>query len=197
MENEQLSIYSIFVFFLIISSNYLGELFPCRIQKVLSNNVYLKHIFGFLTLSFFVVLTDPSKKYNYKKVFRESALLYLIFIIFSKNNFNFFIIGLILLGIIYILNLIKVDLEGNIIENSTKEEQDKNKNLINLIEKIKNILLIIFIINIIIGFILYMGEKKIEYKNNFNYIIFFMGQSKCKDKTPSTNIISSFKAAFT
>ena len=44
---DSISIYSIFILFLIISTNYLGELFPCRVQKLLSQNVYLKHIFGY------------------------------------------------------------------------------------------------------------------------------------------------------
>ena len=57
-------IWNIFVLFLIIAANYIGELFPCRIQNLLNSNIYLKHVIAFLTLLFFVVITDST--YNYK-----------------------------------------------------------------------------------------------------------------------------------
>jgi len=194
---ENISIYSIFIFFLIISSNYLGALFPCKIQKLLDTNVYMKHVFGFLTLSFFVVLTDPAKKYNFINIFYESSLLYIIFIIFINNNYNFFIFGLIIIGLIYILNLKKVDLDGKIIENASKEDNEKNKQFLELIIKINKFLFVLFMIVIIIGFIIYIGEKKIEYKNKFNFITFIFGKVKCKDKSPNVNYIKALNAAFT
>ena len=55
-------IWNVFVLFLIIASNYIGELFPCRVQNLLIGNIYLKHFIAFLTLVFFVVLTDSSSK---------------------------------------------------------------------------------------------------------------------------------------
>jgi hypothetical protein len=194
---ENISIYSIFVFFLIISSNYLGALFPCRIQKLLNTNVYLKHIFGFLTLSFFVVLTDPLKKYNFINIFYESALLYIIFIIFINNDYNFFIFGLMIVGLIYILNLKKIDLTGSITENNLNKDNEKNKQLLEMITKINTFLFILFMIVIIIGFIIYMGEKKIEYKDKFSYIIFILGQAQCRDKSPKTIYTKALQAAFT
>ena len=36
--------YTIFILILIISANFLGSTFPCRVQKLLSENVYIKHI---------------------------------------------------------------------------------------------------------------------------------------------------------
>ena len=41
-------------------NNYLGEIFPCRVQQLFSNNMYVKHILGILSLMFFVVLTRPN-----------------------------------------------------------------------------------------------------------------------------------------
>ena len=44
--------------------------------------------------------------------------------------------------------------------------------------------------------LVYMGEKKTEYKNNFNYYKFFLGNINCKHKSPNINIINSFKQNF-
>ena len=39
---------------LLISGNYLGELFPCRVQQLFSKNMFVKHVLGLLSLMFFV-----------------------------------------------------------------------------------------------------------------------------------------------
>lgn len=49
-----LPVYPIFILLLIISANYLADLFPCRLRELLENNIYVKHLFGYLTLLFFV-----------------------------------------------------------------------------------------------------------------------------------------------
>jgi len=49
---------------------------------------------------------------------------------------------------------------------------------------------------LIIGFIIYLGEKKIEYKNNFKYITFLFGNPKCKGYSPNTNYEEAFVSAF-
>ena len=41
---------AVFIFTLIISGNFLAQLFPCKIQEALTENIYIKHIFGFFTL---------------------------------------------------------------------------------------------------------------------------------------------------
>jgi hypothetical protein len=216
---DSISIYSIFILFLIISANYLGELFPCRVQKLLSQNVYLKHIFGYLTLSFFVVLVDPYKKINIYTVFKESFILYILFLFFINTQQYFFLLSIFFLFIIYVLNLKKIEYEENMTQSSDKgdkdnksekqnNKQDKVKNHViseefNVLEKkilyinqLNRILIILFIITIIVGFLIFMGEKKLEYKNKFNYITFIFGQSNCRDKTPSIKLTQSLSAAF-
>ncbi len=54
----------LFALLVIISGNFLGDLFPKNVRKVLETNVYMKHVFAFMTLVFFVFLTMP--EYNYK-----------------------------------------------------------------------------------------------------------------------------------
>ena len=218
---DSISIYSIFILFLIISSNYLGELFPCRVQKLLSQNVYLKHIFGYLTLSFFVVLVDPYKKINIYTVFKESLILYILFLFFINTQQYFFLLSIFFLLVIYVLNLKKIEYEENIskasdmLDNVNKKEKEKQKEIqdklkkpvvpgelqqlekkILFINQLNRVLMILFIITIIVGFLIYMGEKKLEYKDKFDYITFIFGQSKCKDKTPSIKLTQSLGAAF-
>ena len=38
-----------------------------------------------------------------------------------------------------------------------------------------------------------MGEKKIEYKNKFNYLTFVFGKPNCKGESPNTTIFKAIK----
>lgn len=183
-------LWNIFVLFLIIASNYIGELFPCRIQDYLSNNVYLKHFISFLTLLFFVVLTDTSLvKKKFMEIFISSLKLYFLFLLLINSTKKFFIFALFILAIIYIIQLIKKDYIND--ENVTEETENYKK--IILVEKA---LFVLFYIVLVLGFIIYLGEKKIEYKNKFKYMTFIFGKPSCKGKSPDTKLIESFLAAF-
>ena len=168
MEIESVSIYNIFIFFLIISSNYLGELFPCKIQEMLSSNMLFKHFCGFLTLSFFVVLTDKTTTtttQRFKYIISRSFIIYIIFLIFVKNNIAFFIFALIIALIIYMIN-IKINELDDDIKHHDKGETDQqiifttDNTLVSTLNKINKIATYIFYTTIVIGFLIYMGEKK-------------------------------------
>lgn len=172
-------LYPVFVFFLIISSNYLGELFPCKIQDVMKNNVFVKHFFAFLTLVFFVVLVDPLHTQTLEGTIYNSFILYLVFLLLINTNVLFFLLSLVCLAAMYLLSLKQK-------EGGESEWYDK----------INNLLYIVFGISTVVGFLVYMGEKKIEYKNKFDYLTFIFGQSTCRGFSPKTKIMEAFLKAF-
>lgn len=188
-------IYSIFIIILIISAGFLTELFPCKVRKLLTENIYLKHFFCYLTTIFFVVLTGPEKNKNLKYIIYKSTILYTVFIFAIKTHYKFFIAIIFLLGLSYLVLLKKYEVKDDIdklninIEKTyiTQESNDIDKNnkkeLEDFYEKItilNNTLFTIVILLIIIGFIIYMNEKKLEYKNKFNFITFLFGKPECK-----------------
>ena len=181
-------IWNIFVLFLIIAANYIGELFPCRIQNLLNSNIYLKHVIAFLTLLFFVVITDSTYNYKANETFIISIKLYIIFIILVKNNREFFLFNLFILGLVYIMKLKLKDYENNI--------DDDNDLLYKRLKIVEKIIFYLFFVVLITGFLIYMGEKKIEYKDKFRYNIFIFGKPSCKGKSPDTKLVESFVAAF-
>ena len=181
--NEKIPIYTIFILILIISAEYLKELMPCKLDNVLKNNIYVKHFFCFLTLLFFVVITtEPLKDKNLKEIIIKSIVLYVLFILLIKNDYRIFLSVMVLLGLIYIISLKKYELidlikkEQNI-DIITKKQYE---NEINTIILINNILFVIVIILIFIGFLFYMNKKKNQYKDQFHFLTFFFGNIKCK-----------------
>jgi hypothetical protein len=177
--------HAIFVFFLIIAGNYLGELFPCKVQKLLVENVFLKHLFAFLTLLFFVVLVDPVHTQTFNGTFITSIILYIMFLFLINTNVLFFLISIITLAVMYVLTLKKKDYSS-----------EENNDSIAWIDQMNYILSIFFIISSVVGCLVYMGEKKIEYKNKFDYLTFIFGKPSCRGFSPKTKLLGSLLAAF-
>lgn len=184
------NLFSIFVFILIISANFLAEIFPCGLQYILRNNIIIKHTFGLFIMIFFVVLSHKNKNKNIYDIIKNSLGLYLFFIIISRCEIHIFYIILIFLGITYIVNILKHDIMNQKIHkkwDKNKKRQDENNKKIIIYDNITFILYILIILSTFIGVLINMGEKKIEYKKKFNYFTFFIGKHKCIEKSPSVN----------
>jgi hypothetical protein len=107
---------SLFVFYLIISGNYLAELFGCRIQRVFSNNMWIKHLFGFLTLLFFVILASDEKN-TFKTKIVVSFILYVWFLLTTRCNIYFWTPIILVLATAYLLDVYKKSEDMNLDEN--------------------------------------------------------------------------------
>jgi len=83
MESIYLASKQLFFFILIISGNYLGELFSCRTQKLFTNNMIVKHILGIMTMFFFVTLIDDGDSKNDLNTIYISLGLYILFVLIS------------------------------------------------------------------------------------------------------------------
>ncbi len=199
---DNIPIYAIFILILIISANFLAQLFPCRLQKLLSTNIYIKHLFSFLTLLFFVVLTAPLDDKSLHNIFYKSLILYIWFILIMRTDPYIFVLLLLIIAIIYILVLKENELKANIEDIKEEKKDNLEKELkiyndqINFIQNINQKLLYSAIILTIIGFLLYMGEKKCEYKKDFCYLIFLFGRPSCKNKSPPINYIKAISCIF-
>lgn len=177
-------------FLLVISGNYIGNLFSCRIQRVFTDNVYGKHIIGFISLFFFIVLVDPNfKKINPLKTLLFSIPIYIYFLILSKAEAPIFLIILLLLILLVIVNAyynyIEYKEENN--EQLNKMEKSVYKYLL-LIKKI--IVGLIFLLTIL-GFLIYLGMKKVEYQGKFKLLSFIFGTKVCKNNSMGKNLDSN------
>jgi len=203
-----LPLYHIFIIILIISSNFLAETFPCRFQSLLASNMYVKHIIGYLTMVFFVSLSIESMSEDFKQLFTKSLYLYFGFLMLGKTNQHFFIVALILLGLLYIINLKKTQIDKKQITliNEQNNKKNNNKNIeqelmesnitLQMINKYSPIIRNITIGVILLGFFVYMGEKKIEYKKNFDYMTFLLGKTSCKGLSPDVSIDQALRNVF-
>lgn len=177
---------SIFVLYLILSANFLVNLFSCKAQTTFFNNMWLKHLLGFMTLYFFVVLTDKESKYSNspKNQMLFAIVCYIVFVLSSRMDHQWWVVFICLLCIIYIIEIYK--------NHHTTTEEDKviyNKYQIYLV----SVLLVI----LVIGFIIYLGKKRIEYGKKFDMTTFIVGKTKCRfDKDYDISKKAAIKEAF-
>lgn len=205
------NIFTIFIFILIISGNFLA-LVPCKLQDELNNNMYVKHLFGLFTMIFFVTLAAPVKDKTISAVTLNSFLLYLLFILITKVHVKVFYVIAVLLGATYITVLLKeadigtinanasaIDVKNNnTMEQSNEQAKENPTNVIlnNQLKIYDNIIFYSYILILIltfIGVLAYMGEKKIEYKKNFKYVTFFLGKTVCKHSSSNIDMIKALR----
>lgn len=174
---------ALFVFVLIISGNYLADLFPCHIQNLMKNNIYMKHLFGFMILYFLTILTFPELK-SIKGIISAFSL-YVLFLFSAKINYIAWAFVMIIYAFIYLLNIIVFDLtkKKNKCKKNKKKENEYHKKIINL-KRIMSVLIILNSIIIISGFLIRINRHKKYYKNNFSIYKFLMDIPNCKKKKP-------------
>ena len=158
-------------------------LVSCDLQSLIIDSIIARHIIGFLTLLFFVRLSGPAKS-EFKNLIIESIILYIWFIATTKITSELLYV-IVPLGAIYFIIYIY---------QTTLDPEDKDIKITETIELVKLWITRIIGISIIIGVILYYGEKRLEYGNKFNIMTFIVGKIKCKKYTPNYTVMDKLVA---
>lgn len=164
-----------FAIYLLIASNYFGELFGCKIRKLLTENMFLKHVLAFMTFGFLVILTgiDISDKDDLIAGIIYTIVFYLWFVLSTKTHMYVAIVIIILFFTMYVISYRIKFLKNNEVYQN-EEELDK---LIN----VNNYLLLVTLIITILGVLNYLYLKYCEYNKEFSLIKFILGNSKCRN----------------
>jgi len=147
----------------------------------------IRHILGFLTLIFFVVITDTEidDYMSFGKIMGLAAMIYVWFLISSKMTSILWVVLLFILAGLYAL-----DLYDNRLKTTTPEWDA-------LVKNIKLGIISVAGAVTLSGFLIYLGEKKIQYKSQFDYITFILGTPTCKETEHDIPYWDALKAAFT
>jgi hypothetical protein len=177
---------NVFILFLVLAGAFLQPLFPCNTTKLFTESPLVRHLLGFFTLIFFVVVSDTELD-DYMPlgtILTTSAIIYLWFLISSKMTANWWLLLVVLLGALYIIDLYE--------ERERKENPEVKKAL----KTTKSVLLGTSLFLTLVGFLIYVGEKKLDYKSKFNWTSFFFSTTNCKGTPNIQPYWKSFKAAF-
>lgn len=162
-----------FFLLLIISSGFVGDILNCKYQRLVINNIYIKHLVAFFTLYFLNSNLFSDNDHPMNNLY-NCIVLYIIFIIIMRLNITFTGIVLVLIFIIHLLHNHYVFYKNN---------PDKSKDY-NLIIKLHYFIRVISIITLtiaIIGLVININNRKKEYGKNFKLSNFFLGNLKCEN----------------
>jgi len=96
--------FSIFALYLLIASAALYSIFAAPIRDMLETNLFVKHILGYFTLLFFVVLTG-AEKVNYKQATGFTVFVYIWFVMTTKLSLFYWICTIMILGGLYAIQM--------------------------------------------------------------------------------------------
>lgn len=158
---------SIFLLLLAISGGYVAQTLGCKTQKLLTENLYVKHIVILMVVYF--TSSVFSEGSNPTESIKSTLAIYVVYLLFTKMNIYFTLVVFGLLGINYILS--------TYIKYYEKEEVEEETLV--LFKDIQKKITITSIVLVLIGFSLYMGEKYKEYGKKFSLKTFIFGVLTC------------------
>jgi hypothetical protein len=177
---------NVFVLYLVLAGSFLQPLFPCHSTRLIGNSMLIRHLLGFLTLIFFVVVTDTEidDYLPMGTLLAVSAVIYFWFLISSRMSANWWV------GLVFVLAaLYMVDLYDTRAKDVTPEHEK-------WIDRVKKGLIGTGLLTTLVGFLIYVGEKKLEFRGDFNYLTFFLGKETCSNTPSSATYAQALAAAF-
>jgi len=163
------NILGVFLLILAVSGNFIAETLSCKTRSLLSSNMYAKNLTILLIIYFSLGLTS-NKKVIPTEHYKNTFIIWILFLIFNKMNIQFTIFTFILL---FLMLLCK-----NWIDYYNANDKENEKDNIIKLHNISKYLMLIASISIIIGFSLYYKKQYSDHKN-FNFITFLFGKVSC------------------
>jgi hypothetical protein len=210
---------ALFFLYFVLMSGECSEIMNCNLQRYINDNNWTKHVMIFLSIYIFTFILnwytfdslvvenfdndgkknknnkiDPPTTSYLKKSFYYSIIIYLVFILSTKNEgkylFTFLLLSIgIVIGTIYTKSInskiysefknyfIISDNEKNNILNKYK----KNKQDVEVIVMNQNIMSVLFIaisLILLIGSYKYYLRQSVDHSKNWSWLIFWFGYNK-------------------
>ena len=180
---------SLFLLFLIMAGSFIGDIFNCTLKKILTNNIYIKHIVFIFLIYFTIDFTDNKRKHPFK-ILKLTIMLWTFYMMTIRMDIYFTLIVFILLFILYIIDeyfeyIIQEEIYAKFknFENLNFDKKDEIKKTLenkhNYLKEINNVLEYIIVITVLMGFILYFVKQNNRKKSKFPYYKFLLGDLTC------------------
>ena len=177
-------------FYLILLGNFTAELLGCKVQRFFDNKQIPKHIIGFISLYFFVFLADDKiVKLNPFSVLIVSIGMYLWFVLSAKMDDVIWFSTVVLLFLIAVLEVFNEHVRK---KQETGGLTKKDKFILDYGSKIQRWCTYSIVVLTFIGLLVYIGMKKMEYKDKWSWYKFFLGVPQCNQTVGSARELEDF-----
>lgn len=160
---------SLLLLFLSLSGNFLGSTMSCQFQYHVTNNVLLKHILLIFIIFFTLNFIDTGNNHPLYSSLATSIVVWILYVLFTKQTFLFTIVSLVLIMVIYV--------NYTIIQYNHKHNKDlQTVDFHNILQDIAYPMLVG---TIILGNIVYLARKYKQYGSQFSLVTYYMGTTTC------------------
>ena len=180
--------------YLVISGNYLGNLFGCRTQQLFRDSMWMKHLLGLFTTYFLIVLSTPPEGYGATETMTLTAVIYVWFFLTTKMHVKFWVPMILAVLTAYFLHVYKKQTVPVEAPEPTKEEE-KALSKKAWIQTAQQVAVGFAGLMTVLGVLAYYGEKRLEYGTDFDAWTFWSGKPDCRGNTPPVPLRKSFLAA--
>jgi len=174
---------AIVLLYLIISSNFIADIFGCTLRGILRKSTVAKHALAYLTMLLFVTATtDWSQSYDFGRLMGYSFSYYFLFVLTTRVPFRFLLPILFLFICMYYIDIYKTTLQKGNDTGQLPLSQVRNIYTFQDIDKYQQLFLNASLILIFVGFIVYFKNKKQIFGRKFSIFEFFRSNSTCTNK---------------
>lgn len=164
------SIRAVFLLFIAISANFLGNTLNCGLQFNLTTTPLLRNLFLYIMIVFTIDFTSKDSM-SVEEIMSKSLIIYIFYIMLSKQDYITMYIVIILLISTYLCYLQT---------NYLKENGANTK----FFDELSSFLVFGIGTVTIIGFLMYFSKQYNEHKDKFDMMKFIFGTNQC-DKLKS------------
>jgi hypothetical protein len=179
--------------YLVISGNYLGNLFGCRTQQLFHESMWLKHVLGVFTTYFLIVLSTPPEGYSAVETMGLTGVIYFWFFLTTKMHVKFWIPMILTILATYGIYVYKKQAFPS---SPTDSKDPKTNEKVEQLTNVQKAMVLFAGIVTVLGVVAYFGEKRLEYGEDFDTLTFWTGVPECRFATPPVSITTSLLAAF-
>lgn len=162
---------SVFLIILGMTGNFSDKLLGCKLQKLLKNNIYAKHIM-LISIIFFTLDFSKDQNIHPKKTFTTALTVWFLVVLVNKMTLKYILTASLLLASIYI-NRVFIDFYET-------EDAKFFKKRLEILNMLDNTLRVAFASSIIIGGVRYFIRKRKHYEENFDILTYIFGTITCK-----------------
>ena len=171
----------LFLFYVISASSYVNDSFGCGLNNFLKNNFWARHVIGILTIFLFTNVFSISKLHIAAKLF-FSIGLYMIYWLSNKSITQAQTMLVLCALVIYFIQVFRSDNDARADGDTDLSDEDKAtlKETNNTLSNVQFSFLIIGLVLLILGHVVYIGKKKLEYGAQYSWCELIRGEYPCK-----------------
>jgi len=178
---------TLLVTFLVLAATLLQPLIPCHSARYIRDSLVLRHGLGILVVLFFFANLPSVSSLDDSRLLALTATTYGGFLIMSRLSAAWWVALVILLAVMYLVHVFAVR-NVDVIEKWVKEGWP--------VDWVQPVLQGAAALVTVIGFLVYVGEKKLKMGQSFNYSDLLFGADGCGVAATTPEWTHALKAAF-